>query len=307
MSQVDVRRALKYPPEVFTGVVVKDLSEGLNDIVVYTGLDVAKLHLTLMGVSSPIADGVSLSVTADGRDGYVTVPDLGAVRGLDYVEPIKVSVVRDLIIRARAISSVSNFVFRYLVRASPIRVVHKLMHGVSLSSSERVLADRLGLQDLILGLPIEPWSPYKGVVDVKYVATKVSASSVVMRVTPPSGYKVVLMDVTVERPSAPNNLIIRVSRDGIEDIMRLDSYGLPTVTAYWGSPNWYSMRVIALDELFVEADVISGGPYKVRVVYGYSPLSVAEKVAWGVELTPNEKVIADRLGIYDKVEAGLLP
>jgi len=67
------------------------------------------------------------------------------------------------------------------------------------------------------------------------------------------------------------------------------------------------MRVVAIDELYVEAEVLSGGPYKIRVVYGLAPVTVAEKIAWGMDLTPSERALADRLGLYDRVEAGLIP
>ena len=307
MAQVDVRRALKYPPEVFMGTLVQDLSEGLNDLVVYTGLDVAKLHLTLMGFSSTPSSNVSLLVTSDGRDGYVTVSDLGAVRGLDYLEEVKVGSIRELIIRARALSAVSGFGFRYLVRASPTKVIHKLIHGIALTARERELADKLGLHDLVWGLPAEPWNPYKGVIDIKYQAVTVGTTSSVLRVTPAAGYKAVLLNIAADRPSSPNALKVTVSRDGIDDIMELDAYAMPSVTVDWGAHYWHAMRVVAIDELYVEAEVLSGGPYKIRVVYGLAPVTVAEKIAWGMDLTPSERALADRLGLYDRVEAGLIP
>jgi len=307
MSQVDIRKALKYPPEVFMGTVIKDLSEGLNDIVVYTGLDVAKLFAGLVGFSSTAASNVALEVTSDGRAGYVTVSDLGAVRGLDYMEEMKVGCLRDLIVRARAISAVSNFAFRYLVKVAHAKPVYKLLFRGSLTPREKALAERLGLTESTAAFPSDVWNPYKGVVDIKFQAISVSTSGVVLRVTPPGGYKAVLLGITSERPSSPNSFKIYVSRDGIDHIMELDAYGLPTQTTWWGSPAWNTMKVVALDELLIESEVLSGGPYKVRIVYGMTPINIAEKIAWGLELSEEEKRIAEKHRLYDYVEAGVLP
>jgi len=307
MSQVDIRKALKYPPEVFMGTVIKDLSGGLNNIVVYTGLDVAKLFAGLVGFSSTAASNVALDVTRDGVSGYATVSDLGAVRGLDYMEELKVGALRDLIVRARAISSVSNFTFRYLIKVSPVKAVHKLLYGGSLLPREKAVAEKLGLTESTVAFPVDVWNPYKGVLDVKFQATSVSTTGVVLRVTPPGGYKAVLLGIASERPTAPNSFKIYVSRDGIENIMELDAYGLPTQTTWWGSPAWNTMRVVALDELLIEGEVLSGGPYNVRIVYGLAPINIVEKIAWGLELTDEEERIAEKHRLYDMVEAGLIP
>ncbi len=307
MAQVDVRKALKYPPEVFMGIIVKDLSSGLNDIVSYTGLDVAKLFYALTGFSTSVASNVALDITSDGRPGYVTVSDLGAVRGLDYMEEVRVGCLRELIVRARAISDVSNFVFRYLIKASPAKAVHKLLYGETLTPRERELGEKLGIAESIRAYPVEVWNPYKGVLDIKYQSMSVSASATILRVTPKSGWKAVLLGISGERPASPNAFKISVSRDGLEDIMELDAYGLPTYATWWGSPAWNTLRVVAIDELLIEAEVTSGGPYKVRIVYGLAPVTVAEKIAWGLDLTAEDRRIADKLNLYDMVEAGILP
>jgi len=307
MAVVDIKRVLRYPPEIFMGTVIKDLDEGYNDLVTYTGLDVAKVHATFMGFSCTPASNVLLEVTKDGIGGYMTVFDLGAVPGLDYHNDARIPAARSIVIRARAISSISNFAFRYLIRASKLRIVHKLLHGIALTPEERRIAERLGLIDSVFAYPSDIWNPYKGITEVHYTAVTVSQSGAILRVTPREGEKAVLIGILVERPSSPNALYIHVDRDGLDDIMVLDAYALPTIHVGYPTPFWNAMRVIAIDELVVRAEVLSGGPYKVRIVYGRAPIFLAEKIAWGLELSEQERIKAERLGLFDQVEAGVVP
>ena len=79
----------------------------------------------------------------------------------------------------------------------------------------------------------------------------------------------------------------------------LDLYCLPSLSYEAG------VRVVALEKLEATLDVRTAGTYYVRLVYGVGRLTLREKIMWGLDLTPDERALAEEQDLFDKVEAGV--
>jgi hypothetical protein len=90
-----------------------------------------------------------------------------------------------------------------------------------------------------------------------------------------------------------------VSRDGTDDVLNLDLYCLPSLD--WETP----VRVVSLEKLEVKLDAKVSGTYNVRVTYGIGRLTLPDKIRWGLDLTAEERRVAEEEGLFEKVRVGL--
>jgi hypothetical protein len=294
--EVDVRRAVKYPPEAFISAAPVDLVAGDNKVAEYAGFD--PYILVIQGLSFNRADGLVFHLDADGYTDVARLDNLGSARGLDFEEAVKVPVVRYATMRITSPASMSAYQFRHRVVVFRPTVAMKLQLGLKLTSEEEELAERYGVEELLKLKTPEPFNLYSGVEELREVAVKLSASGAVARLVVPKGKKLVLLGVSATRPPSPGSAYLRVFRDDVE-VMSLDLYCLPSLS--YDAP----VRVVALDRLVVELDAKTPGDYYVRLVYGVGRLTVTEKVMWGLALSPEERALAEREGVFERVKVGV--
>jgi len=302
---LDIRRITKYPPEVFMDATPVNLIPGENKVFEYTDLDRRPAYIaSLYGLSFAGLSGGSFYVNADGYAHVMIVDSLAAVKGLDYEEEVKVPASKSLIGYVYAPSVTSGYQLRHKVLVQKPTPVLKLLHGFDLTARDRELVAKYGLEEVVAAKRAQEANPYDGVLKVFTKGNSFSSSGTVLRYVVPDGYFVTLLDIAVDRPGSSGQASITVTRDGVDDIVSLDPYCMQGIS----NVNWirpvYTLRVNALDELLVEIDV-SSGTHNVRVVYGIGKLTVADKIRWNVELSPEEKGTAEREDLYDKVEAGV--
>ena len=279
-----------------------DLSEGENREADYAGF--SPYFMSLYGVSFATYEGLVFSVDADGVADVVSLADLGAVKGLDYEEEVKIPAVRTMSLRLTAPTAIPAYQLRHKIKVDAPNVLLKMQLGLTLTKRERTLAEKYGLSEKLALQRPAPFDPYTGVETVYSFTTVMSASGTILRLPVPIGMKAVLLDVAADRPAASAQAYITVERDDVKEIVRVDPYcmqGLERPIGLWPK---YPIRIVALDYMDLEL-VWTSGTHRIRLVYGLGKLTIPEKIRWGVALTDEEAPIAERLGLREKVEVGL--
>jgi hypothetical protein len=301
---VDIKRALRYPPEYFLEAMPKDLLAGEqkineyalppNTIAVFQDFSFAALNDT------------KFKVDIDGVSDVVKMSDLGAVRGLDYAEDIKVPCTKRATFYIAPPASTSAYQYRYKIAAFKPTVALKQQLGLSLVGDEVKLCQKYGiLEQLKISIPM-PFDILSGVEEIKSEVIRMTASGVIARLIPPTNKKLVLLDISATRPSAQASGYIHVSRDDVSDVLKLDPYCLQ------GLSYDYFIRVVALKELLIEWEQLVSGTYPVRIVYGIGRLTLRDKVMWeehlpkGLEITDEEEKLIEKYELREKVEAGVV-
>jgi hypothetical protein len=296
LVSVEIRKVLKYPPEAFLYATPFNLLAGDNKVSEYSGFD--PYVLVIQGLSFAARDGLVFHADVDGFTDVVRLDNLASVRGLDFEEGVKFATTRRAIMRITATTSVSGYAWRHRVVVFEPTVSMKLQLGLPLTQRDSELAEKFGLRQALKTSVPKPYDLYEGVEELKTVSAKLTSSGTVTRVIVPKGKKIVLLGVAAARPSAPASAYLNVSRDNV-DALSLDLYCLPSLSYEAG------VRVVALEKLEATLDVRTAGDYYVRLVYGVGRLTLREKVMWGLDLTPDERALAEEQDLFDKVEAGV--
>jgi hypothetical protein len=220
---------------------------------------------------------------------------LNASRGLDYEEELKVPITKSAKLRLYTASTVSAYQWRHRIMVLPKTTALKMLLGLLLTDRDRELDSKFGISDTIASYPAEPVDLLKGVEQIKSVANVLTSSGTLFRQVVPNGWKLILLDISVARPTSPATLYIDVERDDI-DTLHLDAYCLPSLE--YRCP----IRIVATDKI----EVTTSGACTARVTYGLGRLTIAEKIRWGIDLTSKEREIADKFDLFDRVEAGVI-
>jgi hypothetical protein len=294
-TEVDIRKVVKYPPECFVSAMPTNLQTGDNKVAEYFTPE--KYVLSLYGVSFDRMDSdVSFYADVDGITNAVQIPSASfAVRGLDYEEEMKVPVTKTVKLRIYSPMDIDGYIFRHRIAVLPKTTALKILLGLPLSERDRQLDQKLGISDMISSYPAEPVDLLNGVEQIKSTAVSLESAGTVFKQVVPRGWKLILLDISVKRPNGPATLYIDVERDDIETL-HLDAYCLPSLE--YKCP----IRVVATDKIEITASRACAA----RVTYGLGRLTIAEKIRWGIDLTSKEKETADKFGLFDRVEAGVI-
>jgi len=293
---VDVRRVLKYPPESFLSATPVDLRAGENRVAEYVGFE--PNIIVVQGLSFYRTPRLRFSMDADGTTDAVRLDDLSSAKGLDFEELVKMPASRSATMKISSPSDVSAYAWRHRVTVFRPTALLKMQMGLSLTSEESELAERYGLSRLLSIAKTSPYDLFEGIEEWRVAATALTTSGTVCRVLVPRGKKVVLACASASRPS-PASAYLVVNRDGLDEVLRLDLSCLPSLD--WDA----CLRIVSLERLEVELDVRAAGEYRVRVSYGIGRVTIPEKIRWGLDLTREERRLAEEEDLYDKVRAGL--
>jgi hypothetical protein len=291
-TEVDIRKITKYPPECFVSAVPSDLTAGDNRVAEYFTPD--KYVLSLYGASFA-RQSIAFYADIDGVTNAVQMQNLSASRGIDYEEELKVPVTKSARLRLYTASAISAYQWRHRIMVLPKTTALKILLGLPLTDRDRELDSKFGISDMVASYPAEPVDMLKGVEQIKSTSNVLASPGTLFRQVVPNGWKLVLLDISVTRPTGPATLYIDVERDDI-DTLHLDAYCLPSLE--YKCP----IRIVATDKI----EVTAGGACIARITYGLGRLTIAEKIRWGIDLTSKEREIADKFGLFDRVEAGVV-
>ena len=303
VEQVDIMKVTRYPPEIFMAAKPIDLTQGNNVIADYHPKEYV---VALRGISAARNDNLQLIVTADDEGRVIEIPSLGGMRGITAEdEEVKITAFKQLKITIYAPSAVSAYQFRHRVMAFKPNIATKLYYGQPLTEEEETLASKYKLYDILKVQTPNWYNPWNDVKKLKVTTSVLSQSGTILNVRAPEGKKIILLDVTAENPGSANQAYVTVERDYVEDVIDLDLYCLPGLSTGTARPE-NSLRIVALDYLRVDLNMVAAGTYRVRVVYAESPITIIDKIRWGLELTAEERRIAEEQNLEEKIKVGVI-
>ena len=304
-EQIDIKKAVKYPPEIIPFAKPIDLYAGDNKVFEYSNIQGIGYIAGIYGISFARADGLNFRMNADGVYDVVRIENLGAVKGIDYEEEVKIPARDSITGIIYTPSNVSAFQMRHKIRVDKPTVLLKSQLGFPLSDYEKELARKYNVDEIIATQSVVPYDPYEGIQKIFTYTSVLSSSGTLLRLPVPSGYKAVLLDISALRPTSPATAYITLQRDRSGYyVFELDPYCMQNLEYSMRVYRENSIRIVCLDEMLVEMSV-SSGTHKVRLVVGLGKITIPEKIKWDIDLTAGEMVIAEKENLYELVEVGL--
>jgi len=302
--EIDIKKVTRYPPEIFLQAKPVDLAVGENRVAEYVGFN--PYVIAIHGVSFARYDDVVFHIDADGFDNVVRLDNLGAVKGLNFEEEIKIHAKRNMLMRITTPTAITAYQFRHKILVSRPNTLLKKLFDIPLTNEDRRLEEKYRIQDaLVKRRPIQ-FDPYEGLERFYPISNVLTASGTLFRFMVPDGCKAVLLDLAAHRPAASGQAYINVTRDDLLVLDSLDLYCMQGLEQPIGFRRQYSLRIVALNYLMAELNVVTAGTYRVRAVVGVGRLTIPEKLRWDVPLDPEEEDLAEKLDLYDQVKAGLI-
>jgi hypothetical protein len=218
-----------------------------------------------------------------------------------------------------ATSTPSDVQYRYGIRVTKPTVYEKLLLDIPLTDAEEALNTKFAIQKKISAgiLSGQTTQQYTKIYEVaKRLSSLADVNPTVgQEIHPLAGKKVVLLSIAVDEGPAADQVFVNVTRDG-EQVMKMDTYGFQqTIVDNLGNTNYDAqsnyeipLHVVATDKLrvWVENTVsLAGTPLNVRFKYGIAPLTIIEKIRWGLPITDEENAIAMEFDLVDSVIAGV--
>ena len=192
----------------------------------------------------------------------------------------------------------------------------KLLLGMDLTDAEEALNTKFAIQKKISAgiLSGQTKQQYTKIYEVarRFASIADVNPTIGQEIHPLSGQKVVLLGIAVSHWANDNEVYINVTRDG-EQVMRMDSNAFVDVVdgaaGYEADLNYeIPLHVVATDKLrvWVENTVsLAVTNLYVRFKYGIAPLTIIEKIRWGLPITDEENAIATEFDLADSVIAGV--
>jgi len=311
----------KYWPEVFgeagsatttsSGVELVEYS-GYSDYIVQL-VDLATTHAQ-DGSSSVMTSAVR--VNSDSGDNLIN--SMMSARGhIDNAIPQKITGVKSLGVYGYYPSGGAAELMRYRlgVRVTKPTVFEKILYKMSLTETEKVLDAKFDVAKKIRAGVLTGHTD-QHFTKIYEVAKSITAASganptIGAEIHPLAGQKAVLLGIATEEHATASQVYISVNREN-EQVMKLDAYAFENKsvhgTNYIEELNYeQSVYVVALDKLkvWIENTGSAITDFKVRFRYGIAPLTIIEKIRWGLEMTDEEKMVATEFDLFDGVLAGV--
>lgn len=313
----------KYWPEVFgesgsvtlttlSGVEIGEYSN-YDDYIVQL-VDLATTHETAAGGVPTSA----IRVNADAGDNLIN--SMLSARGhIDNAIPVKVTGKESISLYGYYPSggAAELMRYRYGLRITKPTVYEKLLHKIDLTDEEKLLDTKFEISKKIAAgiLSGQAGQAFTKIYEVAKKLSPVADANptVGAEIHPLSGYKAVLLGISVDEWATANQVFVSVTRDR-EQVMKLDTYGFmkksENGTSYYEEANYeMPLHVVATDKLkvWLENTVsLAAAPHNVRFRYGIAPLTIMERIRWGLSLTDDERAIATELDLVDSVAAGVM-
>lgn len=310
---VDPRKAIYYP-EVFGESGAVTTTESGEEIASYNNYDDNIVQVVTLATDQETIDHSAIRINSDSGTNLINSTSDARFR-MDRHEDLKVTGQEALSLYGYYPSGGAGgreLRYRYGLRVTKPTVYEKLLLGMPLDDLEEGLNTKFAIQKKISAgiLSGQTAQQFTKIYEVakRITATAGDNPSIGADVHPLPGHKAVLLGVAMQEHATKSQVFIDVTRDN-EQVMRLDAYGFPdTITATYDAELNYEIPVyvVALDKMrvWIENTVDITG-FNVRYRYGLSPLTIIEKIRWGLYLTDEEKAISTEFDLADSVLAGV--
>jgi len=309
----------KYWPEIFGEAGVVENSVSGTEIASYSNYGEYIVQLVSLATGPETTDHSSIRVNSDAGSNLINSATEARFYA-DKHEDIKVTGVESLAAYCYAAASTpSDVQYQYGIRVTKPTVYEKLLLDIPLTDAEEALNTKFAIQKKIYAgiLSGQTTQQYTKIYEVAKRLSSVADvnPTVGQEIHPLTGQKAVLLSIAVDEGPAANQVFVNVTRDG-EQVMRMDTYGFQETiidnvagTTYVAQSNYeIPLHVVAIDKLkvWIENTVtLAVTPLNVRFKYGIAPLTIIEKIRWGLPITDEENAIAMEFDLADSVIAGV--
>jgi hypothetical protein len=315
---VDPMKA-RYWPETFgeAGIVANSVSG--TEIASYSNYGDYIVQLVSLATGPETTDHSSIRVNSDAGSNLLNSATEARFYA-DKHEDLKVTGVESLAAYCHAATSTpSNVQYQYGIRVTKPTVYEKLLLDIPLTDAEEALNTKFAISKKISAgiLAGQTTQQYTKIYEVaKRLSSLADVNPTIgAEIHPLAGQKAVLLSIAVDEGPAANQVYVNVTRDG-EQVMRMDTYGFQETIidnvgggTYVAQSNYeIPLHVVAIDKLrvWVENTVtLAVTPLNVRFKYGIAPLTIIEKIRWGLPITDEENAIAMEFDLADSVIAGV--
>jgi len=307
----------RYWPEIFgeAGVVANSVSG--TEIASYSSYSDFIVQLVTLATAPEPTDHSAIRVNSDSGSNLInSVTD--ARYYADRHEDLIVTGEESLSLYCHSPDATPTDVeYIYGIRVTKPTVYEKLLLGISLTDQEEALNTKFAIQKKITAgiLTGQTKQQYTKIYEVARRMTSLADvnPTIGQEIHPLAGQKVVLLGISVSQWAAANAVFVNVTRDG-EQVMRMDANAFVddvdgTGAGYAAELNYeIPLHVVATDKLrvWVENTVtLAVTNLYVRFRYGIAPLTIIEKIRWGLPITDEENTIAVEFDLADSVIAGV--
>ena len=305
----------RYWPEIFGEAGYVLTTESGTEIASYSSYGDYIVQLVSLGTDPEATGPGMIRVNSDAGDNLVNSPSTARFY-MDRHEDLKVTGAESLSAYGYypAGGGAANLRYRYGLRVTKPTVYEKLLLQMSLTESEEALNAKFGIQKRINAgiLSGQTITQFSKIYEVAKRLTSLADvnPTIGAEVHPLAGQKAVLLGISMDEWATADQVFVNVTRDG-EQVMRMDAYAfLDSVGAgaYTAESNYETpLHVVATDKLrvWVENTVSIAAGFNVRFKYGIAPLTIMEKIKWGMPITDEENSIAMEFDLADSVVAGV--
>jgi hypothetical protein len=306
----------KYWPEVFGEAGYVLTTESGTEIASYSSYGDYIAQIVTLGTDPEATGPGTIRVNNDSGSNLINSSSTARYY-MDRHEDLKVNGIESLSLYGYFPSGggAANLRYRYGLRVTKPTVYEKLLLKMSLTDAEEALNTKFAISKKINAgiLSGQTTQQYTKIYEVaKTFASLADVNPTIgQEIHPLAGEKAVLLGIAVDGWANADEVFINVTRDG-EQVMRMDAYAfLDSVGAgaYDAESNYeIPLHVVAIDKLkvWVENTVtLAVTNLNVRFKYGIAPLTIIEKIRWGLPITDEENAIAMEFDLVDSVVAGV--
>jgi hypothetical protein len=308
----------RYWPEVFGEAGIVENSVSGTEIASYSSYGDYIVQLVSLATGPETTDHSAIRVNSDAGSNLINSATEARFYA-DKHEDMKVTGVESLAMYCYAATSTpSDVPYQYGIRVTKPTVYEKLLLDIPLTDAEEALNTKFAIQKKISAgiLSGQTTQQYTKIYEVAKRLTSLADvnPTVGAEIHPLYGQKAVLLGIAMDDWAA-NTVFVNVTRDG-EQVMRMDAAGFQEAiidntagaSTYIAQSNYeLPLHIVATDKLrvWVENTASIAAGFNVRFKYGIAPLTIIEKIRWGLPITDEENAIAMEFDLADSVIAGV--
>lgn len=302
-------------PEIFGEAGYVLTTESGTEIASYSSYGDYIAQIVSLGTDPEATGPGTVRVNSDAGDNLVNSASTARFY-MDRHEDLKVTGVESLSLYGYypAGGGAANLRYRYGLRVTKPTVHEKLLLKMSLTEAEEALNAKFSIQKKIDAgiLTGQTEQQFTKIYEVakKFTSLADVNPTIGPEVHPLHGQKAVLLGIAMDEWSTEDKVFVNVTRDG-EQVMRMDAYAFIDSVgagAYTAESNYeIPLYIVATDKLkvWVENTVSIAAGFNVRFKYGIAPLTIIEKIRWGIPITDAENATAMEFDLMDSVIAGV--
>lgn len=293
---------------------VKTATESGIEIATYSGFDPWIIWLKEIATMRNINTELRVAIDS-GTD--VLKMNTGARYDYGDVEEVDLISKDSMVLHYYSTSGAGNQadqIYRYALRVTKPTVYEKIKHKIRLGErtlptgrvvDEKEIDETFGISKKINAgiMKVMDTPQFESVKEVaKIVDASADENPVIDRIIhAPHGKKVVLLGISCEPHKNPNEVFVVIDRDANDELQKWDTYALPPVD--------YEQEcyIPAIDKIRVELENTAAvTDLRIRFRYGVAPITILERIKWGITLSEDEKAIADEYSLEEASIAGVL-